>query len=215
MTTLQPTRPAGRAAVRKAGTDDASAVASALAAAFADDSVFRWILPDDRLRAAVVPPFFDLVVEILAPHDEIWTTTAGVTGAATWVPFGKEAMPEERAEAFAAELAELSGPYADRMLQIIGLLDEHHPAQPHEYLWFLGVVPAAQGRGIGSALMAPVLERADRAGAPCYLEATTPRNKALYERHGFTARDPIGVAGSPPLWPMWREAVAGRAAGSG
>lgn len=84
------------------------------------------------------------------------------------------------------------------------LLDEHHPQDPHEYLWFLGVVPAAQGHGIGSALMAPVLERADRAGAPAYLEATSPRNRALYERHGFEPGPAIAVGAGPPMWPMWR-----------
>jgi GNAT superfamily N-acetyltransferase len=66
-------------------------------------------------------------------------------------------------------------------------------------------VPAAQGHGIGSALTAPVLERADRAGAPAYLEATSARNKALYERHGFRASAPISATGGPPLWPMWRD----------
>ena len=35
--------------------------------------------------------------------------------------------------------------------------------------------PELQGRGIGSALMQPVLERCDRDGMPAYLEATTPR----------------------------------------
>jgi ribosomal protein S18 acetylase RimI-like enzyme len=84
-------------------------------------------------------------------------------------------------------------------------MDNHHPHQPHEYLWFLGVVPAAQGRGVGSALITPVLERADEAGYPAYLEATSPRNRALYERHGFRAGAPFAVAGGPPLWPMWRD----------
>ena len=67
------------------------------------------------------------------------------------------------------------------------------------------MVPAAQGRGLGSALMAPVLERADRAGHPAYLEATSARNKALYERHGFHAAAPFAVARGPPVWPMWRD----------
>jgi GNAT superfamily N-acetyltransferase len=91
-----------------------------------------------------------------------------------------------------------------KVTELIALLDAHHPHEPHEYLWFVGVVPAARGRGIGSALMAPVLQRADRAGVPAYLEATSPRNKALYERHGFRATAPITVGGTPPIWPMYR-----------
>ena len=63
-----------------------------------------------------------------------------------------------------------------------------------------------QGRvGRDAAVLAPVLQRADRAGHPAYLEATSPRNKALYERHGFRTATPFAVAGGPPLWPMWRD----------
>jgi GNAT superfamily N-acetyltransferase len=193
------------AEVRKARPADAAAVASALAAAFTDDPVFRWILPDDTARPAATRAFFDLVVEILAPHDDTWTTTGGVTGAALWVPAGRAPMSDDRADRFAAELAELCAPHDGRILELVGLMDQLHPHEPHEYLWFVGVVPAAQGRGLGSALIAPVLQRADRAGHPAYLEATSPQNKALYERHGFRAAAPFAVAGGPPLWPMWRD----------
>ena len=193
------------AEVRKARPADTTAVASALAAAFTDDPVFRWILPDDAARPAATRAFFDLVVEILAPHDDAWTTTAGVTGAALWVPAGRAPIYDDRAERFAAELAELCAPHDGRILELVGLMDQLHPHEPHEYLWFVGVVPAAQGRGLGSALITPVLQRADRAGHPAYLEATSPQNKALYERHGFRAAAPFAVAGGPPMWPMWRD----------
>jgi GNAT superfamily N-acetyltransferase len=193
------------AEVRKARPTDAAAVASALAAAFTDDPVFRWILPDDTARPAATRAFFDLVVEILAPHDDTWTTTAGVTGAALWVPAGRAPMSDDRADRFAAELTELCAPHDGRILELVALMDQLHPHEPHEYLWFVGVVPAAQGHGLGSALIAPVLQRADRAGHPAYLEATSPQNKALYERHGFRAAAPFAVAGGPPMWPMWRD----------
>jgi ribosomal protein S18 acetylase RimI-like enzyme len=122
-------------------------------------------------------------------------------------------MSDERGERFVEELVEICGPHADRALGLVAAMDEEHPAEPHEYLWFLGVVPAAQGLGLGSTLMAPVLARADREGRPAYLEATSARNKALYERHGFRARAPLSVADSPPLWPMWREPAGSGSAG--
>ena len=39
--------------------------------------------------------------------------------------------------------------------------------------------------GLREALLSLVLERADAAGTPTYLEATTAHNVLLYERHGF------------------------------
>jgi hypothetical protein len=53
--------------------------------------------------------------------------------------------------------------------------------------------------------MAPVLERCDRDGTPAYLNATSPRNRALYERHGFRTVNELRTSDCPPLWAMWRE----------
>jgi hypothetical protein len=60
--------------VRKARPADAAAIASTLAAAFTDDPVFHRILPDDAARPATMRTFLDLAVEILALHDDTWTT---------------------------------------------------------------------------------------------------------------------------------------------
>jgi len=114
-------------------------------------------------------------------------------------------MSEEQAGRFVEQAAARAGPHADRMLEVITLLDGQHPHEPHEYLWFLGVRPTAQGRGIGSGLLDSALRRADAAGHACYLEATSPRNRELYRRHGFTPTTEIAVAGGPPLWPRWRD----------
>ena len=64
-------------------------------------------------------------------------------------------------------------------------LAELHPKVAHAHLVFLGVSPSAQGRGVGSAILKHTLAPLDAAGIPAYLEATSERNIALYERHGF------------------------------
>jgi GNAT superfamily N-acetyltransferase len=201
MTTSQP----AVAAIRKAGPADAAEVSLALAQAFHADPLFSWLVPDDSIRAEANRRAFELFIEEIAPHDDVWTTQDGITGAALWVPSGQPPVAEERAEGFITQMLSITGADPDRLGATFALLDEHHPTEPHEYLWFVGVVPQAQGRGIGSSLISPVLQRADRTGVPAYLEATSPRNRALYEQHGFRASAPISVAGGPPLWPMWRK----------
>jgi hypothetical protein len=53
--------------------------------------------------------------------------------------------------------------------------------------------------------MRPVLDRCDAEKVPAYLEATSPRNRALYERHGFEVTEEFTLGPeSPPLWRMWR-----------
>jgi hypothetical protein len=59
---------------------------------------------------------------------------------------------------------------------------------------------------LGSALLAPVLQRCDSDGLPAYLEASSPRNRALYERQGFAVTEEFALGrGAPPQWRMWRE----------
>jgi hypothetical protein len=41
---------------------------------------------------------------------------------------------------------------------------------------------------------------------PAYLEASTPGNRRLYERHGFRATEEVMMApDAPPMWLMWRD----------
>jgi RimJ/RimL family protein N-acetyltransferase len=92
-----------------------------------------------------------------------------------------------------------------RVYEIVTSLEEHHPREPHYYLQWAGVVPERQGHGIGSTLLTPVLQRCDRDRLPAYTEATSLRNRRLYERHGFSFVGEIAPASGPSLWRMWRE----------
>ena len=63
-------------------------------------------------------------------------------------------------------------------------IEKAHPKEPHWYLGVLGTDPDHQGKGIGAALLAPVLERCDREGMPAYLESSKESNIPYYERFG-------------------------------
>ena len=84
-------------------------------------------------------------------------------------------------------------------------MEEQHPVEDHEYLFFLGTRPEWQSRGLGSALMHEVLDRCDRDGTPAYLEATSPANQRLYLRQGFVVAGEIRLPDGPSMWRMWRE----------
>ncbi len=68
----------------------------------------------------------------------------------------------------------------------------------------LGVDPARRGGGLGSALLAAGTHRCDVERRPAYLEATSPRNRRLYERHGFEVVGEVVLPDGPSMWPMWR-----------
>nr|WP_257785612.1 GNAT family N-acetyltransferase [Pedobacter steynii] len=70
-------------------------------------------------------------------------------------------------------------------------MDKFHPTEPHWYLPMIGVDPAHQGAGVGSALM---------------IESSNPKNISLYKRHGFEVIGTIQSGNSPVLRPMLRKA---------
>jgi ribosomal protein S18 acetylase RimI-like enzyme len=196
------------AAVRPSTAHDHEGVVTTLSRAFDADPVFRWLFDEDSRREAAIRDFFDLVVAALTPYGRSWTTEP-TTGAALWVPAGEPSLDDRAAAALGELLQELGEAAAVRTQALIELMERAHPGEPHEYLWFLGVDPEHQGEGLGSALLVEGLAHADRAGVPCYLQATTPASVALYERHGFVTSAPLSVLDCPPLWPM-RRPVGGR-----
>ena len=81
----------------------------------------------------------------------------------------------------------------------------NHPHEPHWYLNVVSTIPEQQGRGLGTAVLQPVLERCDADGARAYLESSNPRNLSLYRRNGFVDAGEIRLPDGPSLITMWRD----------
>lgn len=195
---------AQRPQVQKAAHTDAAHIAAVLGRAFFDDPVFRWIVPDDDRRRRITPEFFRIYNTTLLSYDETYIDRNGA-GVVLWAPPGRPPI-DDTDDSVEGTMDDLFGVDVARLDEIVALLDEHHPdGPPHYHLQWAGVEPDRQGQGIGSALLTPVLQRCDRDQVPAYLDATSPRNKQLYERHGFRVLDEIAPASGPPLVRMWRD----------
>lgn len=187
-----------------AGRNDLPAVVETLSQAFFDVPIFRWFVPDDARRAAILPAFFSAMCEAYLPWGEIHRSADGLA-AALWEPPGAR-MPEPQAAMLSARLPDVLREYGPTMNEVGPLLAPWHPREPHYFLHFLAVRPEVQGRGYGTALLRPVLERCDAEGIPAYLDATSEANRRLYERHKFVVVQEVTLRDSPPLWCMVREA---------
>ena len=99
----------------------------------------------------------------------------------------------------------LDEPTQGRWMSVFGHMGEAHQRlmpEPHDYLFILGVEPEQHGRGLGSAILASLLNRRAH-GRPCYLETFNPRNLPFYERHGFrVALESVVPDTTLRLWAM-------------
>lgn len=196
----------GQPGVRRATPSDVPALAGALTRAFLDDPVMCWLQPHERRRSAGLHTFFSIQLRhVFLPDGEVWV--AGAPGAgALWARPGIGRPSWRDALRLAPMLPHICAGVV-RALRLLTLVERHRPYdRPHWYLAVLGTDPPVQGRGLGSAVLAPVLGRCDAEGVGAYLESSKESNIPFYRRHGFEVVGELQApGGGPSLWPMWRE----------
>lgn len=191
---------------RRAIPDDAPAAARALAEAFAGDPPMRWFLKGVDDRPALLRPLFEaLIRKIYLPVGEVWVTDEPA-GAALWAPPGRYPFSMREQAPVLPQYLRAFGRRPIRTAAGNHTIMSAHPHEAHWYLEYIGVEAGGQGRGAGTALLAPRLGRCDSEGEPAHLNAGSPQSKRLYERNGFVATDTYNLPfDGPPLWRMWRE----------
>ena len=188
---------------RRAGQQDVDVLSGVLARAFRDDPVMSWVFPREATRVAWNRSFFRFRLRWMLRQEEVWTTDDGA-GAALWAaPERWRLTPRETLGL--ARFFPATGRHTGRVLRGLSLIEARHPETPHWYLAVLGTDPSRQGEGIGSRLLAPVLDGCDADEVPAYLESSKERNIAFYARHGFRVTEEVQLPGGPPVWLMWRD----------
>lgn len=184
--------------------------AGLLARAFQGDPLFRYAIPQDDKRAKVLTWLLGRVLVYASLYGEVHTTPA-LRGVVCWVAPGKNKLTPYRVlRTGLTPITVRFGLAAYRRFDInqayVYKMHTQHAPKDHWYLWAIGVDPASQGKGIGSALMKPVLTKASASGTPCYLETHNTRNVRFYEKHGFRVVSEGDVPkGGPHVWALVRD----------
>jgi GNAT superfamily N-acetyltransferase len=191
------------AGLRLASKSDAPRLEVVLAKAFHEDPVIGWLTPDASRRPARLRHFFGIELRhMVLPNGCVWATS-DLSAAALVMPPGKWRVPLQ----VTLREGRVFGAGLGRAARLGAAMEWRHAREvrgPHYYVRDVGVLPEMQGKGLGTALMTPTLERCDREGLPAYLEASSARSAALYERLGFEHVSELSVLGSPPLRLMLR-----------
>ena len=190
--------------------EDVPAAAVSLVRAFDDDPMLEYMFPDPRTRQRALSRFFTLQLRQTPRGRGAAYTTEGCHSTAMWLP-PRSGPPTARELIGQVPKLLVLGRRAGAALRVVQLVEARHPKTPHYYLGGLGTDPAWQDRGLGSAVMAPVLAICDRDGVPAYLESSKEANIAFYARHRFEVIDEVTVPESSlHLWLMWRAPAAPR-----
>ena len=187
--------------VKRVTAADQDLAVGAVVLAFSADPAARWLYPDSHQYLTNFPSFVRAFAGAAFEHGSAHHVP-DYSGAALWLPPGIH--PDEKALTKLLENT-VSKRYQADVFAVLEQMDSYHPAERHWYLPMIGVDPAQQGKGYGSALLRYALERCDGDNKLAYLESSSPKNIPLYERHGFELLGTIQVGSSPPLFPMLRK----------
>lgn len=206
-----PVRAEATRSTRLATPADLPGVVSTLVEAFDQDPVWSWAFPDPEARAAQHAAVFRMTVTHAIAHDAVWLASECGAVVTAFGP-GVNEMSDADAERFPTVLNDLLGDHADAVNGLFERFEHARPVDvPHLYVSMLGTRNEARGHGIGMALLAHVVERADTQGIGTYLESSNGANDHRYVSAGFRAHGSIPVAPDrPSVTTMWRDPAAHR-----
>ena len=187
--------------IKKVTTAEQDTAVSAIVRAFSADPAARWMYPDSQRYWEHFRSFVGAFAGAAFDYGSA-DLVDGCLAAALWLSPGIHPAEEAMGKLICSTVPE--GDQAN-VFALFEQMDRYHPAEPHWYLPMIGVDPAHQRKGFGSALLAHGLARCDREDKLAYLESTSPGSVRLYQRLGFELLGTIQVGSSPELFPMLRK----------
>ena len=197
---------------RHALTADLPSLSAVLSRSFHDDPQMQFLFPDATTRDADLRVMFTTIASagLRRGHTYVLGDDDGtIVSAAIWSPPEIVALSEAEAGPLVEAIVER---YGEEGLMRVGAMSEamdaNHPADPHLYLFVVGVDPSRQGSGLGEMLLAPTLTHCDATGTAAYLESSNPRNLGFYRRLGFRTVSEFHPESGPLFTGMWRDPVS-------
>jgi ribosomal protein S18 acetylase RimI-like enzyme len=182
-----------------------------VSAAFFDYPEFIHYFPDPNRRRHCLPWYLGKVINTALEYGEVYTNDE-ISGVAFILPPGHTRISQLEY----MHCGFLPAPFVLGLRNFIrsqngeDYIGNVHEAtmggRPHYYLWGLAVDPFQKRKGIGTALLKPLLQKADADQKPVYLETHDEKNVAYYQQFGFElASKSIVPQFNIPVWAMVRE----------
>ncbi|WP_225000231.1 N-acetyltransferase [Cesiribacter sp. SM1] len=169
----------------KASSSDKALVIDILARAFDANPSVNYIVRQDGRREKRIRSLMDYSFELCQAFGAVYLS-ADRKGCALVL------LPEKKKTTIRTLMLDLRLVVGVTGLRRVGKIlareakiKKGYPQLPFYYLWFLGVAPEQQGRGIGSMLLQDIIEESRQLQRPVYLETSLASNIGFYRRWGF------------------------------
>jgi len=188
--------------VRRASPQERTGVVATVVAAFAEDPAWAFMFGEEYERLA--PDFAGALFDVRVARDHVWVAD-DLAAVAMWdSPENSDAASQHAESVWERYRANAGGHALERVSIYNAAVAAASSADPHWYLGVLATRPQRRREGLASAVLAPILEQADRLGLLCCLETSTAANRRFYEHRGFTQATDVILSGGPATWWLCR-----------
>ncbi|MDA1297120.1 MAG: GNAT family N-acetyltransferase [Chloroflexi bacterium] len=188
---------------------DRKVLGPALANAFPDHPLYRWMIAEPRRRQKMVSWIEDRVVAYGLRYGVVFTDDRKVSASVILPTDGPGVTVSRmlRTGLWQAPFRAGWGAFRKflRFSSQMEAIHRRHMTGPHYLQLSIGVDPPAHGLGIGSALLTAGTDLADEAGLACYTETLLERSMEWHTRFGYAVVEETNVPGVGPIWAMVRE----------
>lgn len=164
----------------KASKLDKELVVSLLASSFDTNQSVNYVIKQDSKRTKRVLALMSYSFDVCLKYGEIFFNDDKTATVCLLYPSTKKETPllDVKLGFNAIGLSRVI-----KVLKRESEIKKHHPKKtPFTYLWFIGVDPKNQSKGIGSALLQDVIAYSKH---PLYLETSVKRNLPWYKKYNF------------------------------
>jgi ribosomal protein S18 acetylase RimI-like enzyme len=168
----------------KAIYSDKQFIIDILSRAFENNNCVNEVIKQGRNRQKRIRNIMDYSFEICWNYGEIYYTPDHKAVALLFFPEKKKSTVKSILRDVSFLLSDIDARQIIKVITREFQLRKYYP-EHFAYLWYLGVDPECQGKGVGSSLLKEVIKLEDRSNVPIYLETSTLINLSFYKRLHF------------------------------
>lgn len=177
--------------MKKAEAVDKNLIVDILSRSFESNQSVNYIIKDGPGRKDGLRALMDYSYEMCSLFGDVWLSDDRKACALVLYPQNKLTTLKAILLDIKLIIKAVGVSGIKRALDRESKIKVKQPKEPMAYLWFIGVDPAQQHKGIGSKLLQELLADAETKKLPIFLETSTTPNLPWYERFGFKIYDQL------------------------
>lgn len=170
----------------KANYKDKELVLDILCKSFDVNKSVNYVVKQDSRRKKRIRTLMDYSFEICYKYGQIYLSDNKEACALTLLPDKKKTTLKTILLDAKMAISSVGLSRVTKVLERDSKIKGAYPNSQIFYLWFIGVNPDVQQKGIGSDLLKDIIKESDELKRPIYLETSMPENIKFYNKFGFT-----------------------------